>query len=126
MFEKTKAYSGFAVDDVKQAREFYAEILGLKVSGEGEDVTLHIAGGRDTLVYPKPAAHMSGVDVAVSPPVGGAQIGSAGRCEAGLAALACDRLLWTSHWRQLGRKLDGMFAASGSCTQSWRSGSPSA
>ena len=32
MFENTKAYSGFAVDDVEQARKFYGETLGLKTS----------------------------------------------------------------------------------------------
>jgi catechol 2,3-dioxygenase-like lactoylglutathione lyase family enzyme len=54
MFESTRAYSGFAVDDVQRARSFYEGTLGLKVSGEDEDLTLHLAGGRDTLVYPKP------------------------------------------------------------------------
>ena len=32
MFANTKAYSGFAVDDVQKAREFYGETLGLKTS----------------------------------------------------------------------------------------------
>jgi catechol 2,3-dioxygenase-like lactoylglutathione lyase family enzyme len=54
MFENTKAFSGFAVDDVQRARGFYEETLGLKVSEEGEILTLHLAGDRDTLVYPKP------------------------------------------------------------------------
>jgi catechol 2,3-dioxygenase-like lactoylglutathione lyase family enzyme len=54
MFEDTKAYSGFAVDDVQRAREFYGETLGLKTSEEHGLLTLHIAGDRATLVYPKP------------------------------------------------------------------------
>jgi catechol 2,3-dioxygenase-like lactoylglutathione lyase family enzyme len=54
MFGKTKAYSGFAVDDLQQARGFYEQTLGLEVSGEGDLLTLHLAGGRDTLVYHKP------------------------------------------------------------------------
>lgn len=54
MFENTKAFSGFAVDDLQKAREFYAKTLGLRVSEEHGLLTLHIAGGRDTLVYPKP------------------------------------------------------------------------
>lgn len=53
MFEKTKAFSGFSVDDVDAARKFYGETLGLRVSGEHDMLTLHIAGGRDILVYPK-------------------------------------------------------------------------
>ena len=32
MFTDTKAYSGFAVDDVPKAREFYGDTLGLKTS----------------------------------------------------------------------------------------------
>jgi catechol 2,3-dioxygenase-like lactoylglutathione lyase family enzyme len=54
MFENTKAFSGFAVDDVEKAREFYGETLGLKTSEEYELLTLHIAGDRPTLAYPKP------------------------------------------------------------------------
>jgi predicted enzyme related to lactoylglutathione lyase len=54
MFGNTKAYSGFAVDDLPTAREFYEQILGLDVSGDGDLITLHLAGGRDTIVYAKP------------------------------------------------------------------------
>src|SRR6266496_246024 len=32
VFAHTKAYSGFAVDDLQKAREFYSETLGLKTS----------------------------------------------------------------------------------------------
>jgi catechol 2,3-dioxygenase-like lactoylglutathione lyase family enzyme len=54
MFESTKAFSGFAVDDVPAAREFYGETLGLRTSEQNGILTLHIAGGRDTIAYPKP------------------------------------------------------------------------
>ena len=54
MFADTKAFSGFAVDDVDKAREFYGGTLGLKTSDENGLLTLHIAGDRPTLVYPKP------------------------------------------------------------------------
>jgi catechol 2,3-dioxygenase-like lactoylglutathione lyase family enzyme len=54
MFAKTKAFSGFAVDDIKKARGFYEDTLGLKVSEQYGNLTLHLAGDRDTLVYPKP------------------------------------------------------------------------
>ena len=54
MFTNTKAFSGFAVDDVALARRFYGETLGLETSEEYGLLTLHLAGGRDTLVYPKP------------------------------------------------------------------------
>jgi catechol 2,3-dioxygenase-like lactoylglutathione lyase family enzyme len=54
MFADTKAFSGFAVPDIEQARRFYADTLGLRVSEENGALTLHIAGGRDIFVYPKP------------------------------------------------------------------------
>ena len=54
MFAETKAFSGFAVPDVEQAREFYEGTLGLNVSEDNDLLILHLTGGRDTLVYPKP------------------------------------------------------------------------
>jgi catechol 2,3-dioxygenase-like lactoylglutathione lyase family enzyme len=54
MFTNTKAFSGFAVDEVDKAREFYSETLGLEVSEENGMLTLKIAGDRPTLVYPRP------------------------------------------------------------------------
>ncbi len=54
MFGDTRAFSGFAVDDLDQARGFYAETLGLRTSEQHGLLTLHLAGERDTLVYPKP------------------------------------------------------------------------
>jgi predicted enzyme related to lactoylglutathione lyase len=54
MFENTRAFSGFAVDDLEAAKKFYGEVLGLKTSEQYGLLTLHLAGGRDTLVYPKP------------------------------------------------------------------------
>jgi predicted enzyme related to lactoylglutathione lyase len=55
MFADTKAFNGFAVDDIEKARAFYGETLGLKVSDEEMGVLgLHLAGGRDTMIYPKP------------------------------------------------------------------------
>ena len=53
MFENTKAFSGFSVDDVPKAKQFYAETLGLRVSEEYGMLSLHIAGEWDVLVYPK-------------------------------------------------------------------------
>jgi catechol 2,3-dioxygenase-like lactoylglutathione lyase family enzyme len=54
MFANTPAFSGFAVDDIEKAKQFYAETLGLEVTEENGLLTLHIAGDRPTLVYPKP------------------------------------------------------------------------
>jgi catechol 2,3-dioxygenase-like lactoylglutathione lyase family enzyme len=56
MLAGSKAFNGFAVDDIERAREFYAGTLGLEVTdldaGQGL-LTLH-AGGRETLVYLSP------------------------------------------------------------------------
>jgi catechol 2,3-dioxygenase-like lactoylglutathione lyase family enzyme len=57
MLANSKGYSGFAVKDMEEARAFYADTLGLKVSVLDEEnglLTLHLAGDRDTLVYRKP------------------------------------------------------------------------
>jgi catechol 2,3-dioxygenase-like lactoylglutathione lyase family enzyme len=54
MFANAKAFSGFAVDDIDRAREFYEQTLGLKTTIEHGLMTLHLAGDRPTLVYPKP------------------------------------------------------------------------
>ena len=54
MFENTKAISGFSVDDIPRAQQFYGETLGLKVTEANGLLTLHIAGDRPTIVYPKP------------------------------------------------------------------------
>lgn len=56
MFANTKATNGFAVGDLEAAKRFYGEILGLgftELSEEHGLIALHLAGGRDTLVYRK-------------------------------------------------------------------------
>jgi predicted enzyme related to lactoylglutathione lyase len=54
MFKSTEAFSGFAVDDMQAAQDFYGETLGLDVSSDNGIMTLHLAGDRPTIVYPKP------------------------------------------------------------------------
>ena len=53
MFADTKAFSGFAVSDIDEARKFYTETLGLRVTEQYGLTPLELAGGRDTLIYPK-------------------------------------------------------------------------
>jgi catechol 2,3-dioxygenase-like lactoylglutathione lyase family enzyme len=57
MLADTRAFSGFAVDDLDRAKEFYGETLGVRVEVLDEDnglLVLHLAGDRDTFVYRKP------------------------------------------------------------------------
>lgn len=54
MFANTKAFSGFSVDDVDRARDFYEGKLGLNVTEENGMLGLHIANGGDIMAYPKP------------------------------------------------------------------------
>ena len=56
MLADSKAFSGFAVDDLDKARAFYADTLGLKVepAENPQLMTLQLAGDRPTLVYAKP------------------------------------------------------------------------
>jgi len=53
MFKDTKAFSGFSVNDLQQAKEFYSQTLGLDVSESNGLLQLHIAGGTTILMYPK-------------------------------------------------------------------------
>lgn len=57
MFAKTKAFSGFSVDDVPAAQRFYAETLGLRVTEENGILTLHLGGETPVIVYPKGDQH---------------------------------------------------------------------
>lgn len=56
MLSKSKAFSGFSVDDSKKAKEFYGEVLGLNVEEDPEMegiLTLKITNGTSILLYPK-------------------------------------------------------------------------
>jgi catechol 2,3-dioxygenase-like lactoylglutathione lyase family enzyme len=57
MFADNEAFSGFAVDDLQRAREFYEGTLGLRTTvldAENGLLNLNLAGGRDTLMYLSP------------------------------------------------------------------------
>jgi predicted enzyme related to lactoylglutathione lyase len=54
MFKNTKAFSSFSVNDLKKAKEFYGNTLGLEISEFGMGhIGLQIAGGSQIMVYPK-------------------------------------------------------------------------
>jgi len=56
MFENTEAFSGFAVDDLAKARDFYGGTLGLRISDDGgmpKMFALLLGSGHRVLVYEK-------------------------------------------------------------------------
>src|ERR1044071_9110027 len=54
MFQNSKAFSGFAAPDIAQENKFYSQTLGIKTSERHGLLTLHLAGGNNVLIYPKP------------------------------------------------------------------------
>jgi catechol 2,3-dioxygenase-like lactoylglutathione lyase family enzyme len=54
MLENSKAFSGFSVNDIQKAKEFYSRTLGLEVSESNGLLKLHLAGDTTVLIYPKP------------------------------------------------------------------------
>ena len=53
MFKAKSAFSGFSVNDLAKAKEFYTQILGLKVDDEGVGLRLHLPDSGSVFVYPK-------------------------------------------------------------------------
>ena len=56
MLTYAAAFSGFSVDDIVAARDFYSETLSIEVEELEDDglLRLHLAGGSEAIVYPKP------------------------------------------------------------------------
>jgi len=54
MFKNTKAFSGFAVDDLEKAKAFYGDKLGLNVrTGPMGILELQLGGGGKVIIYRK-------------------------------------------------------------------------
>src|SRR3984893_7177101 len=53
MFTAKAAFSGFSVDNLAQARDFYTQTLGLTVDDLALGVRLHLPGGGTVFTYPK-------------------------------------------------------------------------
>ncbi len=53
MLKDSKAFSGFSVDDLPRAKEFYGQTLGIDVGEEDGLLHLRTGGGNTVLVYPK-------------------------------------------------------------------------
>jgi predicted enzyme related to lactoylglutathione lyase len=52
MFRDTKAFSSFSVDDLRKAKQFYGQTLGLNVTDTPEGLSVHLAGGGMVFIYP--------------------------------------------------------------------------
>lgn len=54
MLKHSKAFSGFSVNDIQKAKEFYSGILGLKVKDSPMGILeLNPEGGSRIIIYPK-------------------------------------------------------------------------
>jgi predicted enzyme related to lactoylglutathione lyase len=71
MFKDVKAFSSFSVDDLAKAKEFYTDVLGLKVDEmkEMELLNLHLPGGGKIMVYLKGKDHKPAVFTILNFPV---------------------------------------------------------
>jgi catechol 2,3-dioxygenase-like lactoylglutathione lyase family enzyme len=54
VFKDSEAFSGFAVDDLQRAKEFYGQTLGLEVSEANDLLEIRLGSGAKVLAYPKP------------------------------------------------------------------------
>jgi predicted enzyme related to lactoylglutathione lyase len=55
MFRDNHAFSGFSVDDIQKAKQFYGQTLGMKVTENDMGILeLEISNGSRVIIYPKP------------------------------------------------------------------------
>ena len=69
MFGSVPAFSGFSVDDIDRARDFYAGTLGLEVTEDHGMLGLQLATGGSVLVYPKGEDHVPAAFTVLNFPV---------------------------------------------------------
>ena len=53
MFKEAESFSSFSVNDLRKAKEFYGETLGLEIKESPEGLELH-TGNNAVFLYPKP------------------------------------------------------------------------
>jgi catechol 2,3-dioxygenase-like lactoylglutathione lyase family enzyme len=69
MFATTQAFSGFSVDDIATAKEFYGGTLGLGVNESNGLLSVKLGSGATVLVYPKGDAHVPATFTVLNFPV---------------------------------------------------------
>jgi len=62
MLQTKSAFSSFSVNDLKKAKDFYAQTLGLKVKESEMGLEIH-PGDTDVFIYPKPNHKPAGFTV---------------------------------------------------------------
>lgn len=53
MLQPSKAFSGFSVNDIQKAKDFYGDILGLKTTEPMNQLALHLTDNSHVFVYEK-------------------------------------------------------------------------
>ena len=53
MFESKRAFSGFSVDDLQEAKKFYGRTLELDVSEHPQGLELRLSNDKRVFIYPK-------------------------------------------------------------------------
>ena len=54
MLNHSPAFSSFSVNDLRKAKDFYTQKLGLEVTEIKEGLELHTGGDNKVFIYPKP------------------------------------------------------------------------
>lgn len=55
MLQNSEAFSGYSVDDIKKAKDFYGTVLGLKIKENAMGILdIHFPNGHNVIIYPKP------------------------------------------------------------------------
>ena len=59
MLSAISGFSGFSVDSLENVKQFYADVLSLKVEENGAGLKIHLPGGDTSVfVYPKGEEHV--------------------------------------------------------------------
>src|SRR5581483_5067977 len=53
MFKALASFSGFSVNDLEKAKEFYTQILGLQLVDDKMGLNFELPGGGKLFIYPK-------------------------------------------------------------------------
>lgn len=69
MVTYNRPFSGFSVDDIAAAKEFYANVLGLTVQEENGMLHIDIGDGHAVLAYPKGDGHVPATFTVLNLPV---------------------------------------------------------